>query len=240
MSRETILARVREALAVKTDSHVRHVLRQASSSLPVLAHGPDGRAQAVKEFLPSVGDSFEDHVNAFAALSEKLQTEFICVSDTEAASGELKRLTEINRWNRAGIHDHELVQRCTQDSGLQFLNTSAPYDIRDLEQCDVGISGCDALIAQTASVLVTNHSAGGRALSVLPPHHVVVASANQMVTTMADGYAILRQKHTENWPSFISFITGPSRTADIERVLVLGAHGPKKLTVILIGDVAGS
>ncbi len=61
-----------------------------------------------------------------------------------------------------------------------------------------------------------------------------------MVTTMADGYSILREKHGENWPSFISFITGPSRTADIERVLVLGAHGPKKLTVILVGDDASS
>lgn len=236
MSREEILARVREALAVETDSHVRHVSQQAASSLPVLAHGPDACATAVKEFLPFVGESFEDHVTAFGALSEKLKTEFVCVSDVESAGRELVRLAEINQWTRAGIHDHELVQVCTQNLGVEFLNTSSPYDIDDLEQCDVGISGCDALIAQTASVLVTTRSAGGRALSVLPPHHVVVATADQMVTTMADGYAILRQKHDGNWPSFLTFITGPSRTADIERILVLGAHGPKKLSVILIGD----
>jgi L-lactate dehydrogenase complex protein LldG len=240
MSREKILARVREALAVPTDSHVRHVSQQATRSLPVLAHGPDGRAQAVKQFLPFVGDSLEAHVTAFAALSEKLQTQFICVADIESARHELARLAGDLQWKRAGVHDHELVQSCTQHLDVEFLSTSALYEIRELEQCEVGISGCDALIAQTASVLVTTHSAGGRALSVLPPHHVVVATSDQMVTTMADGFAILREKHDGNWPSFISFITGPSRTADIERVLVLGAHGPKKLTVILIGDGSSS
>ncbi len=122
----------------------------------------------------------------------------------------------------------------THQLGIELLDTSHPYQVRDLEQCDVGISACDALIAQTASVLITPDSAGGRALSVLPPHHVVIATASQMVTTMADGYAILREKHGDQWPSFVAFITGPSRTADIERVLVLGAHGPKKLTIILI------
>ncbi len=234
MSRESILGRVKEALGNKTDPHVRHIAKQASGTLPVLANGPEGRAQAVREFLPRVGESFEDHKTAFRTLSEKLQTEFICVPHRAAAAIELSRLKEVNRWTCGGRHNHELIQELTQDLNLDYLETSEPYDARDLEQCDVGFSACDALIAQTASVLVTNHSAGGRTLSVLPPHHVVIATADQMVTTMADGFAILRDKHQENWPSFISFITGPSRTADIERVLVLGAHGPKKLTVILI------
>ena len=94
----------------------------------------------------------------------------------------------------------------------------------------------DALIVQTGSVLVTTASAGGRALSVLPPHHVVIATKDQLVADLADGYAILRKKYNNNWPSFISFITGPSRTGDIERILVLGAHGPRRLTVILIDN----
>ena len=210
------------------------VSKKVSGALPVLANGPDGRATAVREFLPFVGESLEEHKSAFRTLSEKLQTEFICVQNAEAAKQELKRLSTQNGWKRAGVHNAELVETITQDLNLELLSTSSPYDVRDLERCDVGITACDALIAQTASVLVTSHSAGGRALSVLPPHHVVLASAEQMVTTMADGFDVLRAKHENNWPSFISFITGPSRTADIERVLVLGAHGPKKMTVILI------
>ena len=94
----------------------------------------------------------------------------------------------------------------------------------------------NAFIVQTGSVLVTTASAGGRALSVLPPHHVVIATKDQLVADLADGYAILRKKYNNNWPSFISFITGPSRTGDIERILVLGAHGPRRLTVILIDN----
>ena len=100
MSRETILARVKEALAVKTDAHVRQVSQQVSSSLPVLAHGPESRATAVKEFLPPVGDSFEDHKTAFRTLSEKLQTEFICVPNLDAAKLELKRLAEHHQWKK--------------------------------------------------------------------------------------------------------------------------------------------
>ena len=77
-------------------------------------------------------------------------------------------------------------------------------------------------------------SSGGRALSVLPPHHVVIATREQLVPDLAAAYERLAAKYAGNYPSFISFITGPSRTGDIERILVLGAHGPKKLTVLLL------
>jgi L-lactate dehydrogenase complex protein LldG len=96
----------------------------------------------------------------------------------------------------------------------------------------VGISECDALIAQTGSVLVTSRSAGGRALSVLPPHHVVLAQRDQLVPDLPAAFDLVKKKYADNYPSMISFITGPSRTGDIERILVLGAHGPKKLTVL--------
>ncbi len=234
MSRDAILGRVREALSVKTDAHVREVVKKSPHSLPVLANGPDGRTQAVKEFLPAVGESLEEHIAAFKVLSDKLQTEFIVVPSIDSARQAIEQLRQKHAWERVAVHNHELVQTCVNQLSVEFLDTSVNYDAHALEKCDVGISGCDALIAQTASALVTNHSAGGRALSVLPPHHLVIADASQLVTTMADGFALIREKHAEKWPSFISFITGPSRTADIERVLVLGAHGPKKLTIIMI------
>jgi L-lactate dehydrogenase complex protein LldG len=105
--------------------------------------------------------------------------------------------------------------------------------VNDLENCDAALTECEALVAQTGSVLVSAPSAGGRALSVLPPHHVVLARRNQMVPDL--GVALLRvqAKFKNNFPSFLSFISGPSRTGDIERILVLGAHGPKKLTILL-------
>jgi L-lactate dehydrogenase complex protein LldG len=100
----------------------------------------------------------------------------------------------------------------------------------------VGITECEALIAQTGSVLITTASSGGRALSVLPPHHLVVARRSQLLANLSEGFALLSKKYAGDWPSFSSLITGPSRTGDNERILVLGAHGPKRLTILLIED----
>ena len=74
---------------------------------------------------------------------------------------------------------------------------------------------------------------------MLPPVHVVVASPGQIVATLADALELARDRHAGAPPSMLSFITGPSRTGDIERILVLGAHGPKELIVILVDDVGG-
>ena len=97
--------------------------------------------------------------------------------------------------------------------------------------CDLGVTACDCLIAQTGSVVVSAHSAGGRALSVLPPTHLVIARRDQIVSDLATGMAWLRKRYDGHWPSALSVITGPSRTADIEKILVFGAHGPKRLVV---------
>jgi L-lactate dehydrogenase complex protein LldG len=83
-------------------------------------------------------------------------------------------------------------------------------------------------------VLVTSRSAGGRALSVLPPHHVVLAKRDQLLPDLPAAFELLKKKYGTDYPSLISFITGPSRTGDIERILVLGAHGPKKLTILCL------
>ena len=108
------------------------------------------------------------------------------------------------------------------------------YEKDALEACDAALTECESLVAQTGSVCVTALSSGGRALSVLPPHHIVIAQKSQLVPDLAAAYELLAEKYRKGYPSFISFITGPSRTGDIERILVLGAHGPKKLTVLLV------
>jgi L-lactate dehydrogenase complex protein LldG len=102
---------------------------------------------------------------------------------------------------------------------------------------DLGATTCDCLIAQTGSIVVSAHSAGGRALSVLPPAHLVIARRDQIVPDLAAAMAWLRRRYPENirgWPSALSVITGPSRTADIEKILVFGAHGPKRLAVYFV------
>lgn len=232
-SRQAILGRVREALRVPSDPHVRRAPQRETPS--------DATARGYSEWLPIVDDDYEAQKSVFAEYSEKLKTAFICVPDREAAMMEVEKLAADNAWSRVACHDAELPAAAAKATGLDVLDVSAGYDATELEQCNAGITGCDALIAQTGSVLVTTMSAGGRALSVLPEHHVAIATRDQLVADLPAGYALLHERYSGDtsggsggWPSFISFITGPSRTGDIERILVLGAHGPKQLTVILI------
>lgn len=106
----------------------------------------------------------------------------------------------------------------------------------DFLNADVGITSCEALVARNGSVMVSNGNEAGRRLSIYPHIHVVIAYTSQLVTDLKDAFKLLKEKYPENLPSMVSNITGPSRTADIEKTLVLGAHGPKELYVFLLED----
>lgn len=107
---------------------------------------------------------------------------------------------------------------------------------KDFEMAEVGITMCEALIARNGSVLVSNQNEAGRRLSIFPHHHIVIARTGQLVMDLKDGFRLIKNKYGAQIPSMISTITGPSRTADIEKTLVLGAHGPKELFVFLVDD----
>lgn len=101
------------------------------------------------------------------------------------------------------------------------------------ESIEVGITGCEYLVAHTGSAMVSSIQQGGRQLFVYPPIHVIIARKNQIVKYLDDAYNAIQKKYPEKLPSQITIITGPSRTADIEKTLVMGAHGPKELHVFL-------
>jgi L-lactate dehydrogenase complex protein LldG len=107
---------------------------------------------------------------------------------------------------------------------------------KDFEMAEAGITLCEALIARNGSILVSNQNEAGRRLSIFPHHHIVIARTGQLVMDLKDGFQLIKNKYGNQIPSMLSTITGPSRTADIEKTLVLGAHGPKELFVFLIDD----
>jgi L-lactate dehydrogenase complex protein LldG len=218
--REKILARVREALAVPTLHH---------ASAPEPPRPATGQA---RQWLPLVGDAFEERLANFHRNATTLRAAFHCLNSAEELGKLLREMAGAEGWKKIATHRGELTDRATAELGMPVLQTDVAYDVNELDQCDAGITECDALVAQTGSVLVTNRSAGGRALSVLPPHHVVLARRRQLLRDLPEAFEWLQQKYGANYPSMISFITGPSRTADIERILVLGAHGPRKLTIL--------
>ncbi len=229
--RNNILGRIREALKLSAPHPGHHDAEHHPSAHDKRPAGEDFRA-----WLPEVGPHEADRIALFARNSEALKTEFIKVGNDVEMREALMQVARREGWKRVASHRSRLTN-AHAPSAVQvpgdLLWVDDGYDTDDLEACDAGITGCDLLVAQTGSVVVSATSAGGRALSVLPPHHVVLATSDQLVADMPDAFARLADKYSGRYPSFLSFITGPSRTGDIERILVLGAHGPKKLTVLL-------
>ena len=222
--REDILGRIREGLRVPAPRpHDEHGG----------VAGPLDQRQP-RAWLPAVSPDAEGQLALFGKNCVQLRTDFQLVAGVEEAAKTLVNLRDRHQWTVGAAHHHPLLNQILPSIGLAIRYMEEHPGSQSLESCSVGITACDALIAQTGSVLLTAHSGGGRALSVLPPHHVVVAQVNQLVPDLPAAFELLQAKYRDNYPSFITFITGPSRTGDIERILVLGAHGPKNLTVILI------
>ncbi|MCX8158039.1 MAG: LUD domain-containing protein [Verrucomicrobiae bacterium] len=224
-ARESMLGRIREALKTKAPP---------PGHPPGEPPPPAPRDGQFRPLLPAVGASWDEQCRQFARNAELLKAAFKVLPDTAAARAEVQRIAREEQWRRLATHEHPLLREVCRDPGPALLFTDRPYAKEDLEQCEGAVTACEALIAQTGSVLVTSRGCGGRAVSILPPHHLVVARREQLLPDLLAAFALLRQKYGAHYPSMISFITGPSRTGDIERILVLGAHGPKRLTILLI------
>jgi len=224
-SRETILGRIREALKVAAPEPGQH-----EPGVAHLATDPN----SFRQWLPLVSAAWDEQCQLFAQNAAMLKTSFKVLPDAKAASAEIQQIIQAGHWRKIATHASPITDAVCQPLSLEILRTDKPFDKMDLEKCDGAVTACEALVAQTGSVLVTSRSCGGRAISILAPHHIVVAAKGQLAPDLPAAFAFLRKKYAGNYPSAISFITGPSRTGDIERILVLGAHGPKQLTVLLL------
>jgi len=120
------------------------------------------------------------------------------------------------------------IQSLLSDEKIGFESEN-----KDFEQMDAGLTECEFLIARTGSIMVSSAQASGRAMNVFPPCHIIIASKSQLVAEINHAITAIQKKYNNDLPSMISTITGPSRTADIEKTLVMGAHGPKQLIVFI-------
>ena len=218
-AREQIFSRIRTALTVPATAH-------HGNRLPTTAEH--------RRVLPAVGANSDEQLALFQKNAAELRADFQKIRDAAELVEKLCALRNAEGWQKIASHAGELAGPAARQLGLPVLQTDVGFDKNELEICAVGITECDALVAQTGSVLLTGRSAGGRALSCLPPHHVVIARRAQLVPDLPAAFDLLQNKYGANYPGMISFITGPSRTGDIERILVLGAHGPKRLTIFCL------
>jgi L-lactate dehydrogenase complex protein LldG len=167
--RENILGRIHEALQVKAPRPGLHDdAREHTDTEPPAAHA--------REWLPFVGAGVEDQFALFAKNCAELKADFQRLASRGELKAALVKIRDAEKWQRIASHDGELSNFACQAIGLPTLLTDQGYDVQALEKCDAGITECDALIAQTGGVVVTSRSAGGRALSILPPHHVAANS----------------------------------------------------------------
>ncbi len=235
-ARDTILARIREALRVPAPlPHMRSHATEAMAAggLAGLTILP---ADVARPWLPDGGDTPAERITLLTDNLGKLRAEVHRVADLAAAAETVSRIAAERSWRRVAWHGHDAVEPVAASLGCDtYRLDAASFDKDALESCDAGITACEAAVAQTGSILVSSGTCGGRALSILPHVHVVILAADQVVGTLGDAFDLVRDRFGGRMPSMLSFITGPSRTGDIERILVLGAHGPKELLVMLVG-----
>ena len=114
---------------------------------------------------------------------------------------------------------------------------------RRLADSSMGITGADYAIAETGSVIVLPRRGLSRLVSVVPPVHVAIVRPQDIIGSLDDLFALRRLEYHRNGEggapdmgSYLNFITGPSRTADIEQTIVVGVHGPREVHMVLMDD----
>lgn len=208
--KERVLKNIRNALIAATEQP----FAQVDQNQP-LFHPPDDSLDVV-----------------FAREFTAVNGQFLYCEDEKELVKNLRLLAEQKQWKNLLVWEYPIINKL-QDSLPDLLSIG-----RNPEKADAALTGCEALIARTGSVLVTSRSESGRTLSIFPPVHVVLAHAGHLVYDLRDALQLVTARYGAQMPSMISLITGPSRTADIEKTLVLGAHGPKEIYVLFVDQPA--
>jgi L-lactate dehydrogenase complex protein LldG len=206
-SKENILKKIRQAL---------------SHSTPVPFPNSEGNSSV---FQPSR----QENEIEFAEQFTKLQGKFVyCASLAELAE-QVRQLVTNKTWT--AVFCREPALQAIFREPLQGILTS-----EDLADSDAGITSCEKLIARTGSILMSTGQESGRTVSVYAPVHICVAYTSQLVYDIRDGLENIKEKYRNKLPSLITLATGPSRTADIEKTLVVGVHGPGEVYVFLVEE----
>jgi L-lactate dehydrogenase complex protein LldG len=205
MAKEVILKKIRKAL---------------TESTPLPFPQSEGTASL---FHPSQNDLEIQFAEEFT----KLQGKFAFCSNKEQLPEQLKDLITQKNWTKIFCNEPSLKQLLAAGSLENFYSAS-------LVDCDASITTCESLVARTGSIVLSAASPGGRTVSVYAPVHICIAFTGQLVYDIKNALQLVKEKYNQNLPSLISFATGPSRTADIEKTLVTGVHGPKEVYVFLV------
>jgi L-lactate utilization protein LutC len=157
----------------------------------------------------------------------------IVVSGDRAAAETVQQLIEQRGAQRIAVSDAPLVQKvCAQikSDAVQFAQTEPP----ELFDCDIGITSAQWAVAETGTLVLESDRERHRLSSLVPPVHVAIIEAAQVRQTLGEVLQAINEQGPAGLSRTVTFITGPSRTSDIELTLAIGVHGPGELHVIII------
>ena len=201
------------AVSVAKENILKRIRQALSNPVPLPFPQSEG---ANSVFLPAS----DDLEIIFAQEFTRLQGKFAFCTGEEDMLQQVKQLIQEKKWEKTYCSENKW--------NPQFSNTI------NLPGCDVSITGCEYLVARTGTIVMSTAQQSGRTVSVYAPVHICVAYTSQLVYDIKDALQLLKEKYNGNIPSLISFATGPSRTADIEKTLVTGVHGPKEVYCFLV------
>jgi L-lactate dehydrogenase complex protein LldG len=150
-----------------------------------------------------------------------------CTDMLEFAEG-LLNLAQTKKWSRVLCVEKQL------NSFLEQCEFPLNNDPSSVQNSEVAVTLCECLVARTGSILVSSAQSSGRGLPIYTPVHIVVAFSGQFVDDIKDALNFMQNKYKENQPSSTTFITGPSKTADIGNEIITGAQGPSELYLFLV------
>ncbi len=132
---------------------------------------------------------------------------------------------------RVAISDNPEVERLLHLTDLEIEELSIVPNAHDIFRFDIGISTAQAAIAETGTLVLDSTRERHRLVSLVPPVHIAIIRASQIYRTLGEVLTVIRG--VKEVSPAITFITGPSRTADIELTLAIGVHGPQELYVVI-------
>ncbi len=208
-SKEKILKKVREAL---------------SNPVPLPFPKSEGTNYV---FQPQMDDLEILFAEEFTRLSGKFA---FCMSEKDMRL-QLHQLIAEKKWKNIYCVEESLL-KIIDDGSFTGLNKS------NLANCDAAVTSCKALVARTGAIVMTSAQESGRTVSAYAPVHICIAWINQLVYDTRDVLKTMKASGNSHIPSFITFASGPSRTADIEKTLVVGVHGPTEVYLFLIDEAS--
>ena len=180
-----------------------------------------------------------DLLSRFTQAAKKVGCQIAEVQDAQAAGQYIADLATAKQVKLVQTSSHDLIDQLSLRSSLEGsgILVSGP-DPERLLMADLGVSDAVVGIAETGSLLTHHDPVDSRLVAMLPLTHVAILNRDALVESLEDGVAMTRNRlltlHAQGKPSYISWVTGPSRTADIERVLTIGVHGPRELHIVLV------